>query len=371
MSISLKLPNIQKDKTKQGTLYRYRIRLKGQPVQYFYLGNDNIDTSQEIRQAYKDARKQASLLKLGIQPVTQVSNPGKPEVKQVLLKDVFPIYKDAKQHINKTFLTKIHNWKHFIEFFGKESDWLGDSVSNSCSIDLLKIDANGINAFYSNEYKKGIKASTVADRHKILNPFYTWLHDNEYIKKNYYLKKVELLKASSGKTPYQVLERHQAEKIVDNAPNDYCRYLWSIMLDTAMAPVDANKLDKAKDYKDGIIVTTRQKSGEYTGITMSKRLLSLGDAIYNLNGSKKARDNANKSFQETCKKLGIQKQEGRKLTQYCLRHSLATYLAECGLTKEQIQRSLGHCNDETQKIYIRNQIKSEQQSVASVLNKRK
>jgi len=322
-----------------------------------------MNTNGQIRARYQDANNLVYNLQNGIAPVKEVHLGQKP----VFLADVFDDWVAHEKNRSKTWLRDIHNLKHFVLFFGQEGDWIVDQkrVSKDCKIDLAALTSKDINLFYDDQYKHH-KNQTVSHRNKYLNPLYTWLENEKILEDNYYSRKAKLKDPSDGKTPYQVLTRDQAVSIVDNAPDEFCKVLWSIMLDTALSPVDALKLDVKKDLQLGgqdklpCIVTSRKKSGKLSAIAMSTELIALGDLVWTLEGTKTDQDASNIEFKKVCRKLGIKENKGEKLSQYSFRHSLATHLVNIGWPLDQVQRALGHTlGSKVTEGYLANQIASE------------
>lgn len=373
----IKLPNLQNKVRKGYIAYYYRFVLEGSE-KFIALGDSKSNTVTQIKLRYAQAQNKAFNLKHGLEPV--VLDAPSDEQQPILLADVFDPWVAHEKNRSKTWIRDIYNLKHFIAFFGKESDWVNNRVSKDCKIDLAALTSSDINDFYANQYVQGYKTETVAKRHNYLNPLYTWLTDEKILKDNYYARKGKLKKPGEDKTPYQVLTRDQAELIVDNAPNDYTRILWTIMLDTALSPVDARNLNEKKHHINGIgdngevipcIVTSRQKTGKYSAISISDRISSLGSLLWDLGGSKSDQDKANTKFAKVCEIVGIKQNKGEKLSQYSFRHSLATHLISNGHSLDSVQRQLGHTlGSKVTQTYIANQIASEVSKTKTTLNGR-
>ena len=356
----LHLPNLSIEKRNGYISYYYRYVHKGKRFR-ISLGNTRVNTNTQIKARYKDAMNQAYNLIHGItigQPVVEEGQ------KPVFLAEIFDDWVAHEKNRSKTWLRDLHNMKHFVLFFGQESDWNRSQkrVNKDCKIDLAALTSKDINNFYNDQYKHHSN-QTVSHRNKYLNPLYTWLENEKILEDNYYSRKAKLKDPSDGKVPYQVLTRDQAVQIVDNAPNDFCHVLWAIMLDTALSPVDAVNLNRSRDLIYGgddnipCIVTTRKKSGKISAIAMSTELINLGDNVFNLEGDYKK---SNHQFTKVCKQLGIKQNPGEKLSQYSFRHSLATHLVNQGQPLDQVQRALGHTlGSKVTEGYLANQIANE------------
>lgn len=338
----IKLPNLKCTKRNGYLAYYFRYVLNGER-KTIPLGSTRTSNNKQIRLRYTDAQNIAYNQQLGLVPATQVVEEGQ---QPVLLAEVFDDWVSHEKNRSKTWLRDLHNFKPFVLFFGQESDWhrTQKRVTKECKIDLAALTSKDINNFYNDQYKHHSN-QTVSHRNKYLNPLYTWLENEKILEDNYYKRKAKLKDPSDGKTPYQVLTRDQAVQIVENAPNDFCHVLWSIMLDTALSPIDAYSLERSKHLIYGgddnipCIITARKKSGKTSAIAMSTELINLGDNLWNLEGDYKK---SNNHFVKVCNKLGIEQNPGEKLAQYSFRHSLATHLVNQGQPLDQVQRALGH-----------------------------
>lgn len=381
----IKLPNLEckKGTNKAHYYYRYvviennkrkRIRIP--------LGSPNEVTNTIIRERYFRAQNVAYNHQNGITPVHTQTTESKGQ-QPVLLVDVF---QDWVSHENQgrkaSWIKHLHNMKHFVIHFGQESDWnvQKKTVNKGCKIDLAKLTTKDINSFYASQYKLHSN-ETVHKRNNYLQPLYQWLEAEKLLLDNYYSRKAKLRSPDETKIPFQVLTRKQAELIVDNAPCRFTKILWTIMLDTALAPIDARKLTKKNDFykvvsDDGsvidTIVTQRQKSKQLSAIAISERIKALGNSIWELGGTKTIQDDANESFKKVCRKLKIKQNKGERLSQYSFRHSLATHLISEGHSLDSVQRQLGHAlGSKVTKTYIANQIASEITKTQTSINKKR
>ena len=229
--------------------YRFQINKKRKLVALGTSKEGLTRTQFKIR--YNQAKNLEFNLRYGLDPsFTQAPVEEKP--KELWLKDVFPGFVSAFCNSTKTWMMHLHNFKHFVEFFGKEEDWisLGNhkyEISKDCKIDINALNSEDIDAFYQDQYRQGKSASTVNCRHKYLNPFYEWLYRKEYISKNYYVLKNKLKKQGSDAQVHQVLEMSQVQQIIKLTKNHDHKVLWTIMAWTGLAPVDAAKLDRKND----------------------------------------------------------------------------------------------------------------------------
>ena len=358
----INLPNLAVSKRNGYLSYYYRYVLQGKRFR-ISLGNTRVNTNGQIRARYRDAQTLVYNLQHGIAPVQQVDQGQKP----VYLSEVFDDWVAHERNRCKSWIRDLHNIKHFVIYFGQESDWIVDQkrVSSSCKIDLAALTSKDINNFYNDQYEKHSN-QTVSHRNRYLNPLYTWLENEKILEDNYYSRKAKLRDPKDGKVPYQVLTRDQAVSIVENAPDEFHKTFWSIMLDTALSPVDALALNRKDDLQLGgqdnlpCIVTSRKKSGKISAIAMSSELIALGDLVWSLEGDKTVQDDSNEAFKKVCRKLGIKQNKGEKLSQYCFRHSLATHLVNIGWSLDQVQRALGHTlGSKVTEGYLANQIANE------------
>ena len=378
----INLPNLENNKHRNGHFtYYYRYTIANNKRQRVYLGNSIKNNVTIVKERYRAAISKIENLKYGLGPITEKIDEGQ---KPIYLVDIWADWISHESNRAKSWLRDLHNLKHFVIYFGNKSDWdvKFKKPTKSCRLNLAKLETKDINDFYKNQYALGNSNETVKKRHQYLNPLYTWLVNEKLLLDNYYERKMKLKDASDTRVHYQVLSRIQAELIVDNAPNDYCKTLWTIMLDTAMSPVDARNLSEEKHLVNGVddngefvecLVTSRQKSGKHSAIPISDRIKALGHKIWNLDvGENKSRqDKANVKFKKLCAKLGIVQNDDEKLTQYSFRHSLATHLVNQGYKIDTVQRILGHTlGSSVTRGYLANEIASEVQRTKQVLNKK-
>lgn len=369
------LPNllnkVRKNKAGSYIAYYYRFFLN-KKEQYISLGNSRKATVTQIKERYAVAQNKAFRLQHGLEPeVIQGSVPEDNSPKELWLKDVFPKFVNAFADKTKTFLRDLHNFKPFVVFFGDESDWQNGQIAESCKIDINKITASDIDDFYNDQYKQGFKTNTVNCRHKYLNPFYSWLTRNELIEKNIYENKTPLKSQGSDATPYQVLHQDDIKKIIASTDNPKHKILWTIVAWTGLSPVDAVNLNKATDVvsngKFDCIITARQKTRVTAQVPILGDLAKLGDIAFTLDMTKKERDTANTDFINLAKKVGVIEKPGYKVSQYCLRHSLATFLRTY-LTDNEIALLLGQKNIKQQNTYTSPESIALHEKLAGVLN---
>ena len=362
----INLPNLSAEEFNGFLIYYFRYVVKGKRKR-IALGSTRTLTNTQIKVNYQKAQIIANNEQLGFAPVIQEEPQGQ---QPVLLADIWDEFVAHNKNNYKSFVRDLTNLRSFVEFFGKDGDFYTKGkdvrkISKDCKIDLAALTHKDINNYFNDQYRK-VSNQTVHHRNTYLNQLYTWLENEKLLEDNYYKRKAKLKDAKEGKTHYQVLTREQAVSIVQNAPDEFHKVFWSIMLDTALAPVDALKLNRSKDLQLGgqdnlpCIVTSRKKSGKISAIAMSTELIALGDLVWSIEGDKKVQDDSNKAFKKVCRKLGIKQNKGERLTQYCFRHSLATHLINQGWTLDQVQRALGHTlGSKVTEGYIANQIANE------------
>tara|TARA_R100001443_G_scaffold35589_8_gene49387 strand:+ start:2600 stop:3721 length:1122 start_codon:yes stop_codon:yes gene_type:complete len=333
--------------------YNFRYMHQGR-TKRISLGTELNSTTSDVKIRYKIAQTKALNLQLGFEVSVPGSRDQSPRKEPVLLAKVFDKWVNINKNSSKSFLNHIHNMKHFVYFFGKESDWKNNRVTKGCKIDLAQLNANDIDEFYNDQIEKGFTKSTIQKRHNYLNPFYAWLKRNKYLEENYYLEKSKLKVKNDEKIEFQALDRKDIMKIINQVKNHNYKVLWTIMAYSGLSPIDASTLDKRKDIvhngKFTCIVTKRTKTKVIAQIPILGDLDKLGDLIFNLDMTKKQRDNANKEFKRLAKANGIIAKEGYKISQYCLRHSLTTFLRPY-LTDNEIQLFMGHTNTNQQTTY--------------------
>ena len=356
---------------KSGT-YRmyYRFMLNGK-IKRIFIG-DQDDNKTRIAFRYERAKNVHFNYKYGMQSVpNQVQPVIQEKSKSLLFKDVLPGFINAYSGKTKTWLRDLHNLKHFVGYFGEMSHWSHNQVSDECKIDLSKIKATHIDEFYQDQYAKGFKTNTVNCRHKYLSQLYSWLVRTEKTKKNIYLNKSPLKAQGSDSKQYQVLHRDHISKIIGLAKDPDHKKLWTIMAWTGLAPIDAINLRKSRDVvnngKFTCIITSRQKTKVIAQVPVLGDLAKLGDTAFDLDMTKKDMTNANLEFRRLAVQVGIVEKEGFIVSQYCLRHSLATFL-RTHLTDNEIALLLGQKNIKQQNTYTSPESAELAEKLSRVLN---
>tara|TARA_R100000406_G_scaffold68164_1_gene48570 strand:+ start:402 stop:1508 length:1107 start_codon:yes stop_codon:yes gene_type:complete len=350
-----KLPNLYAKKRGGYVSYYYRYKKHGRTQPMIPLGNSRKNTMTQIKARYVEAQTKVWNMMHGIvteAPISQVE-------KQVLLHEIYPRFiAETAPHHGKTFLRDTYNMKSFIEFFGDVNHWTsnpktGGKVSRDCKIDLAKITTADINNFYASDIS-GKSTSTKKSRNIYLKPLWEWLVVNELVDKDVYALKHKLGKQGNKSMPHQVLKREDILKIISLTSSHKHKVFWTIMAYTGLAPIDAGSLTKDDIVLNGTfecIVKSRNKTNITAQIPIVGKLKKIRNFITNLNMSKNERDAANTEFKALAKQIGIKQREGHILAQYCLRHSLATFLRTY-LTDNEIKMYMGHTNTKQQQTYI-------------------
>jgi len=364
----IKLPNLyykKRGNTRFDIYYLYRT---GTKQTYIKLGNCQ-DTVSLIKSRYEDIKARLWAERNGFAPAIQEQS--KPVVNQVLFKDIYSTFvADVEDNHGFSWKRDLFNFKSFVEYFGKPGDWIGGTpgVAKTCEIDLATIGHKDLEGYFKNEAKLHSK-STVNCRHKYVRPLYKWLCREGYLEVNHY-DNHDRLNLKNDSISYQALTREQIEQIISLTKVHNHKVLWTIMAYTGLAPKDAGSLNKLDSLVSNgefeCIVTKRSKTKVTAQIPILGDLAKLGDLIWTLNLTKKQRDDANVEFVQLAKQIGIKPRKGFKISQYGLRHSLATLLKP-HLTDNELALVLGHTNTKQQLTYVSSESVEIHRKIANVL----
>ncbi|QDP60780.1 MAG: putative integrase [Prokaryotic dsDNA virus sp.] len=341
--------NIEIANQDRGTAtYYYRYTFNG-ARQRIYLGNSSTP-SRVLERAYEDAIGEVYALKRGF--VAQKPVQSKP----IYLGKVLTRYKNKVNHPTKTFHEKFYEFKHFILFFGKESDWddKNRTINPACKIDLRKIKTSHLNNFYTSEVKKGKSESTINGRKKYLAPFYRWMVGEQILDRDHHSFVMTNKKAPKKTFEYQALEYKIIKQAIKIAPSDFFKHLWSVMAYTGLDPVDAISLNKDDSINhvngDVFIITKRTKTKITAQVPLFPELAKLKDGIFNLNKQGTIR-NSNVQFKKAIDKLGIVAKDNHKIAQKCIRHSFMTHCLQNGVKPSVLKDWVGHVSEKMQRTY--------------------
>ena len=343
-----------KKKRKNKTTYYYRYTLNGRRLMISLGCTKTITSKSQLLAKYNQVVDEVYATKKGY-------DISKPKIhKPVYLGEVLTRYKTQVVHKAKTFHSYFYEFKTFVVYFGSESDWdtANRTINPNCKIDITKITTKDLNDYYKSQIDAGKSDSTIQKRKNYLAPFYRWLVGEEYLERDHH-SYINSTKTNKKAFEFKALDYAIIRQVIDNAPNQFCKLLWSIMAYTGLDCGDALTLDKDKDVLviDGLphIITKRSKSKIMARIPIFPPLQKLGDSIYNIfqKGNLSSHVNkSNKAWKKTLIKLGVDISNKKvKTTQKSIRHSFITYLESKGVSDEKIALYVGHSNTKIQKRY--------------------
>ena len=365
--VKFKEVNVHYKPRKNGNTYYYKVYNNGD-YKYYRIGSDQ-DTVALLKANYETIRSRLWAEANGFAPAIQADT--EPVVNQVFFKDIYSKFvADVEDNHGFSWKRDLFNFKSFVEYFGQDGDWIGGTpgVAKTCEIDLATIGHKDLEGYFKNEAKLHSK-STVNCRHKYIRPLYKWLCREGYLEVNHY-DNHDRLNLKNDSISYQALTREQIEKIISLTKVHDHKILWTIMAYTGLAPKDAGSLNKLDSLVSNdefeCIVTKRSKTKVTAMIPICGDLVKLGDLIWTLNLTKKQRDDANTEFIELAKQIGVKSRKGFKISQYGLRHSLATFLKP-HLTDNELALVLGHTNTKQQLTYVSAESVEIHRKIANVL----
>ena len=365
--VKFKEVNVHYKPRKNGNTYYYKVYNNGD-YKYYRIGSDR-DTVALLKANYETIRSRLWAEANGFAPAIQVDT--EPVVNQVLFKDIYSKFvTDVEDNHGFSWKRDLFNFKSFVEYFGQDGDWIGGTpgVAKTCEIDLATIGHKDLEGYFKSEAKLHSK-STVNCRHKYIRPLYKWLCREGYLEVNHY-DNHDRLNLKNDSISYQALTREQIEQIISLTKIHEHKVLWTIMAYTGLAPKDAGSLNKLDSLVSNgefeCIVTKRSKTKVTAQIPILGDLAKLGDLIWTLNLTKKQRDDANTEFVKLAKQVGVKPRKGFKISQYGLRHSLATLLKP-HLTDNELALVLGHTNTKQQLTYVSSESIEIHRKIANVL----
>jgi len=349
----IKLPNLYYKKRGNARFDIYYLYRTGTKQTYIKLGNCQ-DTVSLIKSRYEDIKARLWAEKNGFAPAIQADT--EPVVNQVLFKDIYSKFiADVEDNHGFSWKRDLFNFKSFVEYFGQDGDWIGGTpgVAKTCEIDLATIGHKDLEGYFKNQAKLHSK-STVNCRHKYIRPLYKWLCREGYLDVNHY-DNHDRVRLEDDSWTYQALSRRDILKIISLADTHEQKVLWTIMAYTGLAPIDAGQLSKSDNLVStdhfNCIITKRQKTRVLASVPICGDLLDLGDLIFDLNLTKKQRDDCNTAFVEKALEIGIQQRKGYKIAQYGLRHSFIQ-MCKPYLTDNEIALFVGHKNPKQAQSYL-------------------
>lgn len=224
------------------------------------------------------------------------------------------------------------------------------------------ITANDIRAYLADfKMQHGVSDATLDGTRRVLNAFFSWMVDNDYLNKNPVAKIAKIKYQPAQRVP---LTPFQLEQLRDNCRTPKEKALIEIFYSTGcrVSEVAAMNLSDL-DWHNRSIVVRHGKGNKYRVVFFSSRAefllrkylqtrkddrepLFLADRMRNSEGRMSAR-----CMQLLIKKIRRREPIGAKCTPHVLRHTMATAGLRAGMPLPDLQALLGHAKPETTMIY--------------------
>ena len=213
--------------------------------------------------------------------------------------------------------------------------------------------------YYLAIYGRNVKPNTVANAKRFLGSFFSWAHDEGYIRCNP-VKTIKGIKSVEVENKHLSLEEEIAVRDVDMSKRD--RAIIDFMLSTGVRVGELVKMNRSNvNLVDGSVTFMGEKSGKYRTVYLDarakKHLIEYlqtradnYDALFishrmrqNIYGIKEACRLGKSSYENIAKNVAIKAGITDKVcTVHVYRKTFATRLAENGCPLEIIQELLGH-----------------------------
>lgn len=223
------------------------------------------------------------------------------------------------------------------------------------------ITSNDISYYLSTLMTKGNSNTTINNNRKFIKPFFKWLYENEFIKKDIFMK-IKPIKFEDKQKEF--LTEHEIVNLRDTCGNDVrALALIDFLLSTGVRVSECSNLKKQDvDFNNGSVrvyaTKTKQWRKVYLDSNASKHLKDYLDARKdssdylfvntrkNSKGilAKMSNSSIQKIVKESCNKAGIQKES---CTVHLFRKTLATRLKQRGVDLAIISNILGHSTTAT------------------------
>lgn len=285
---------------------------------------------------------------------------------------------DDNMYILKVFAAnkKLEGCKdNTIEQYLRQTKHLLDTVNKNYK-NVTKDDVK----FYLAMYSQRVKPNTVSNAKRFIGSFFSWAHDEGYIKSNP-VKTIKGIKPEEVPNKHLSLEEEVAVRDVQKSKRDTA--IIDFLLSTGVRVGEAVAMNRSNiDFTTGSVTFIGEKNGKqrtvYLDVRAKRHLIEYlqtrtdnDDALFvshrmfkNVYGIKEVRRLGKTAYEDItksiCKKAGI---TDKVCTVHVFRKTFATRLAENGCPLEIIQELLGHSSAEiTSKHYVaktQNRVKKE------------
>ncbi|MCI5872135.1 MAG: tyrosine-type recombinase/integrase [Clostridiales bacterium] len=224
--------------------------------------------------------------------------------------------------------------------------------------------------FYLAMYSRNVKQNTVANAKRFLSSFFSWAHDEGYIRSNP-VKTIKGIKPVEVANKHLSLEEEVAVRDVEKSKRDTA--IIDFMLSTGVRVGEIEAMNRSNvNLIDGSVTFIGEKNGKqrtvYLDVCAKKHLIEYlqtrtdnDDALFvshrmfkNVYGIKDVRRLGKTAYENIAKDIAIKAGITDKVcTVHVYRKTFATRLAENGCPLEVVQELLGHSSaDITSKHYV-------------------
>lgn len=242
---------------------------------------------------------------------------------------------------------------------------------------IEELNKTALSSFVANMRESGMSAGNTDARIRGINPFLTWLYENDLIKENLKIKKPKL-----EQKVMKTFTEPQLKAIITYKPKDkYELRLHTILLllaDTGIRINEATTITRNRIDFDNLLITVLGKGNKERIIPFSvelrKSLFKYSkshkfDLLFpNKYGGKLLYDNLRREFRKLIQELGINGFDG---SFHCFRRSFAKNFVRSGGNLFYLQKLLGHTTLTMSRRYVELEIEDVQkeQQRTSLLNR--
>lgn len=236
--------------------------------------------------------------------------------------------------------------------------------------DITSNDIRGYLAAYKSHRR--VSDSSLDGIRRVLNAFFSWLVDNDYLLRNPVAKVAKIKYQQAQRIP---LTPFQLEQLRDNCRTPREQALIEIFYSTGFRVSEVSAMDLTDvEWNNRSILIRHGKGNKCRTVFFSARaefllrkyLRTRSDDLAPLFISERKRNAegrlTTRALQEIIKKIRRREPVGAKCTPHVLRHTMATAGLRAGMPVTDLQALLGHAKPETTMIYAHIDLTDLQQS---------
>lgn len=189
---------------------------------------------------------------------------------------------------------------------------------------------------------KGIKKSTVATNLKVIKSFYSFLHENEHIRKNP-ARKIKNIKYEKREPVF--LTREEIKALINAAASERDRLIIKMLYSTGVRISELLKIRVKDINNEKSLLKVFGKGAKERYVILPEKLLNeISDFVRKnkLKEDHRLFPISARSVQLIIKKAAEKAKINKNVTPHKLRHSFATHLLHAGVDIRAVQKLLGH-----------------------------